>query len=100
MLFDRERIVSATFNGGIVGDNHTLFALDDSKAGHNSSCWRFIVIASEGGKGRKLHKLGARIHQALNALASRKLAARFVLFDGGRAAACLDLFQAITKSLE
>jgi hypothetical protein len=52
VLFDRHRVVSAAFDGGIVADDHAFAAGDATDAGDDAGGVNRVLVHAIGGKGR------------------------------------------------
>ena len=91
MFFDRHRVVRATFDGRVVGDDGHFFAFDRADPGDDAGRGRVVVVHAVGGQRRELEERRARVEQPLDALARQQLAATAVTADGCLAAtaACL-----------
>ena len=54
VLLDRERVVGAALDGGVVGDDHALLAVHDADAGHDARPRRIAVVHAVSGERREL----------------------------------------------
>jgi len=83
MLFDRERIVGAALDGGVVAHNHAVNAADAADAGNQAGAGRAVAavavgIHAQGGQRREFQKRCSRIKQHPHPLARQQFAARLV----------------------
>ncbi len=76
MLLDRQRIVGAALDRGIVGDDEDLAARDAADAGDEPGGRRLVVVDIPRRKRRELEKRRVGIEQLLDAFAHRQLALR------------------------
>src|SRR6056297_171063 len=74
VFFHRQRVVAATFNGGVVGDDHAFGAGDTAHAGDHASCRDFFAIDVVGGELADFQEGGAVVQEAVDALAGEQLA--------------------------
>lgn len=82
MLLDRNRIVGATFDRRVVGDDHALATGDPADAGDDAGAGTFIVVHPVGGQRCDLEEGTTRIEQAIDAVAREQLAAIHVTGAG------------------
>ena len=90
VLLDRDRIVGAAFDRGIVGDDHALAAHHPADPGDDPGAWHLVVVHAVGGELRQLQERRARIEQAPHPLARQQLAARQMTLARPLVAALLD----------
>jgi hypothetical protein len=83
MLLDGEGVVAAALHGRIVGDDHGEPAGDLADAGDEAGGGDILSIDVVGGELADFEEGGARIEEALDALAREKLAAGDVAGAGG-----------------
>ena len=90
VLFDRQREVRASLDGGVVRDDDAAAALDHADAGHDPGCGRLAVVDVPGGEGIQLEECSAGIDEQVDALAGGELATRAVALGSLLAAAAGD----------
>src|SRR5579872_646593 len=78
MLLDRHRIVSATFDGRIIADDHDLAPRDAPDPGDNPRSWNFAIVHVAGGELADFKERRTRIQELLDPHPREKLAARCV----------------------
>lgn len=83
VLLDRDRVVRATLDGAVVGNNDTGDALYDAHAGDDATSGdvglRVQIVA---GERRELHKGGTRIYQGCDTIPREHLLPRNVFLPG------------------
>ena len=82
MLLDRDGIVGAALDRGVVGHDHHLTPLHRADAGHDAGGGRLAAIQALGRERTELQERGAGVEQAGDALAGEQLATRAVPGDG------------------
>ena len=93
VLLDRERIVGAAFDRGVVGDDHDVASVDHADAGDQAGgLGRVGRIDVMGGEAGELEKRGIGVEEEFQALADQELLAGFVEVAGGLGAAELGFF--------
>ena len=50
VLLDRDRVVRAALDGGVVGDDHDVLLGHAGDAGDDAGGWRVIVVHAAGGE--------------------------------------------------
>ena len=93
VLLDRERVVGAALDRGVVGDDHHVAARHAADAGDDAGRRRVVVVHVPRRQRRELEERRARIEQRVDALAHRQLALLAVAREVLRAAALLRLRQ-------
>ncbi len=88
MLLDRDRIVGAALDGGVVGDDRARRAADGTDPGDDARRRRAVVVHAVGGERRELEERRPRIDEPVDPLARGEFAALAVAL-AGRAAAAL-----------
>ncbi len=79
MLFDRQRIIGAALDGGIIRDNHAFLSLDQSDARDNSCGGSLVLIHIPCRQRTQFEKGRIGIAQQLNAFACQQFIA-FAMF--------------------
>src|SRR5690606_27219333 len=79
VFFDRQGVIRAALDRGVVADDHAFGAGHATNAGDDAGARRGIVIDVMRGHRRELEEGRARIEQALDPFARQQLAAREVL---------------------
>ena len=92
VLLDRDGVVGAALDGGVVGDDDALAAADPADAGDDAGRGDgvgTVGVAVHPGRGQRaqLQERAARVEQPVDPLAREQLAAVEVLAPGGLAAA-------------
>ncbi|MNS72636.1 hypothetical protein D3C72_1060550 [compost metagenome] len=87
VLLDRDRVVGAALDRGVVADDHAFLAGHPADAGDDAGARRGVVVHLVRGQLRQLQERRARIEQLLHAVARQQLAAPQVLGAGFLAAA-------------
>ena len=82
--FGEER---ATFDGGVVCDNHARRVVHEADAGDDTCRRQFAIIKTIGGERREFEKRARRIQQKIDPVANRNLSTRAMSLDECRAAA-------------
>ncbi len=90
MLLDRDRIVGAAFDRGVVGDDHALTPGHATDAGDQAGGGHRVLVHAEGRELRQLEERRADVEQRAHPLARQQLAAAEVALARGLAAALLD----------
>ena len=75
-------MVGATFDGRIVGDNHTLLPFDESYASDDACRRSLIVVHIPGGQRAQFKERRIGVAQQLDALTRQQLVAFAMLSDG------------------
>ncbi len=83
MLLDRDRVVRAALDRGVVADDHTLAAGDAADAGQDAGPGRLVVVQAGGGERAELQERAAGVEQQIDAVAGEQLAAVDVSFPCG-----------------
>ena len=78
VLLDRERIVGAALDGGVVGDDDAFLARDAPHARDDASRRHLALVHAVGGELAELEERRARIEEGAHPVAGKKLAARQV----------------------
>ena len=81
----RPRVGGSALDGGIVGDQHALHALDHSDPGHHAG--PDVKVGAIGGQCAELEERGVRIDQQFDTFASGHLAASVMALNVFRSAA-------------
>ena len=87
VLLDRQRIVGAALDRGVVGDDQHLASGDAADAGDDAGGRRLVVVQVPGGERRQLEERRARVEQLVDPLAHRQLALGAMPLEVLRAAA-------------
>src|SRR5260370_32264000 len=87
VFFDRHRVVGATLDRRVVGDERYFFAVHRANARNDARRWRLFVVHAVGRQRRQFQKWRARIEKSFDPLARRELAPITVPPDRLRAAA-------------
>ncbi len=87
MLFDRNRIVGAAFDGRVVGNDHAFAAGNPADTGDDAGPRAFVVVHPVGSKRCDLQQRAAGIEQAVDAVAGQQFAAVNVATSGAFRAA-------------
>ena len=82
MLLDRDRVVGAAFDRGVVGDDHAFAARHPADAGDDAGAGRLVVVHAVGGQRRELQERAAGVEQAVDAVPRQQLAAAHVALAG------------------
>ena len=82
VLLDRHRVVGAALDGGVVGDDQHLAAVDQADPGDDPGAGRIVVVHAVGGQRRDLQERAAVIEQLVDAFPRQELAAGHVAFPG------------------
>ena len=90
VLLDRDRVVGAALDRGVVGDDHALAAHHPADAGDDAGARHLVVVHAVRGELRQLQERRARVEQAPHPLARQQLAARQVALARPLVAALLD----------
>ena len=90
VLLDREWIVGAALDGGVVGDDHALHPRDATDAGDHAGCGHMAFIDLMGGQGREFKEGRALVKQVVDTVAHEQLATALVAGAGLFAAALGD----------
>ena len=89
MLLDRQRIVGAALDGGVVGHHDAFAPVHPADAGDDAGRGYVVLIDAPGGELGKLQEGGAGVEQAAHPVAGQPLAARQMALAGAFAAAFL-----------
>ena len=81
VLLDRDRIVGAALDRGIVGDDQHFAARDATDARDDSRARRVVVIHARGGERREFEEGCTAVEQPFDPLSHRKLAQGAVAFE-------------------
>ena len=73
VLLDRDRVVRAALDGGVVGDDHDFPARDPPDAGDEPGARRLAVVHPVGRQGRELEERRARVEQRVHPVAHEHL---------------------------
>jgi hypothetical protein len=87
VLLDGERVVRAAFHRRVVRDDHALPTLDDADPRDDAGGRCVAVVELPRGEGVQLEEGRARIHEPVDPLSRRELAARAMALDRLLAAA-------------
>ena len=91
MLLHRDRVISAAFDGRVVGDDHALLAVDAADTRNQAARSDPVVaVHAETRELADLEKRRTRVDERVDALARQHLAAAEVLFARAFAAAQRD----------
>ncbi len=90
MLLDRDRVVGAALDRGVVGDHQALLATDPADAGDQARGRHLVAIHAEGRELGQLEKGRAGVEQRPHPVARQQFAAAKVALARGRAAALPD----------
>ena len=90
VLLDRDRVVGAALDRGVVGDDHALAAHDPADAGDDPGARHLVVVHAVRGELRQLQKRRPRVEQPPHALARQQLAPRQMPLARPLVAALLD----------
>src|SRR5581483_5585328 len=97
VLLHRQREVGAALDGGVVGDEDAVTTLDDPDPGHDPGRRRLAVVEVPGGERVQLEEGGARVDEAVDALAGSQLPARAVALERLLAASARDELGALAQ---
>ena len=89
VLLHGHRVVGAAFDGGVVGDDDDLAAVDPADPGDDPGAGRRVVVEAVGGERRELEEGRAGVEQPVDALARQQLAALDVALGGALSAAAV-----------
>ena len=81
VLFHRQRVVGATLDGRVVGDEDALAALDHPDAGDDARRGRVSVVQLPGGEGVQLEERAPGIDESVDPLPRCELPPRAVPLD-------------------
>ena len=81
VLLDRDRVVRAALDGGVVGDDHAGRPLDPADPGDDPRARRLVVVHAPGGERAQLEEGRPRVEESVDPLADRELAALAVPGD-------------------
>src|SRR5438105_2194160 len=87
VFFDRHRVVGATLDRRVIGDERHLFAVHRAYARDDARRWRLFVVHAVGRQWRQFQKRRAGIEKSFDPFARQELAPTTVPPDGLRAAA-------------
>ena len=87
VFLDGQRIVRATFDGGIVGDDHALDTVYAPHAADDSGRGYLVVVDFPGRQLADFEERRVLIKEGTNPFAGQHLAARYVTLSGALAAA-------------
>ena len=82
MLLDRDRVVRAAFDGGVVGDDHALAPGHPADAGDHARAGTLVVVHAVGGQRRDFEQRAAGVQQPVDALPRQQLAAADMALAG------------------
>ena len=87
VLLDGHRVVGAALDGGVVGDDHHLAALDTADAGDDAGGGHRVVLTRSavhaiGSERAQLEERAARVEQAVDPIPHQELATTGVLGSG------------------
>ena len=91
VLLDGERIIRATFDGGIIGNNHAVSVADLSYSGDNSGRRHLVIVQAIGRELPYFQKRRAAINKCPDSVPGQQLAACQVLFPCSATAALRNL---------
>ena len=74
VLFDGYRVIGATLDRGVVGQDHHLFALHHTDAGHDAGRRFLAVVHFPRCQGAKFQKGSVGVHQPVDAVPCQHLA--------------------------
>ena len=81
VLLDRDRVVRAALDRGVVGDDHAGRPLDPADPGDDPGARRLVVVHAPGGERAQLEEGRPRVEEPVDPLADRELAALAVTGD-------------------
>ena len=97
VLLHRERVVRPALDGGVVCDDHALPAFDDADSGDDPGRRCVAVVQIPGGEGVQLEERRSGIHESIDPLTCRELAAGTVPLGRLLAAAGPDARRALAQ---
>ena len=97
VLLHGHRIIGATLDGGVIGDDDAFAARNASHAGDDAGGMDIAAIKAVGGERRQLKKRGAGIDQQVDTFARQHLAARRMPLAGNLTAAAGHDFELLAK---
>ena len=100
MFLRRHRVVAATLDRRIVGDDHHLLAMHNADAGDDAGTRHLVVIHAEGGEGGELHEEGVGIAEQTDTVAHQQLAALQMFVTRRRVMAAGDVIQILTQIID